>query len=350
MASKSEQLAPMTQFRSSNTQVSWRYQQVTISGHAMKTINFMDTSPNMFMVQNPNSATIYVGITSAPTSSNYEWKIASNTSKTFGRPISTKELFLLNTSSVDITINLFSVLDKFDLSLLADMTVNIDDNIASEIKGDGIINGFGNGVSLPRGTNHLGSVSIDNALTMSMDAETKSAITGTNDSFDKLIKGSEVSGLTNLFTICKHLNALMGDTNPTSLEELKEALTLVKNATQEVRSAVNSLSTVVSGGSVEPRFTMIYSDNKYEWNDGLYVEHLFSDYTQTPNYLILFSNDSDQTLQITFGTNDGYTSHQITLKAGESITDIPINFASIRITRSNTEKAVDYRLVFGHKE
>ena len=349
MASKSEQLAPMTQFRSSNTQVSWRYQQVTISGHAMKTINFMDTSPNMFMVQNPNSATIYVGITSAPTSSNYEWKISPNTSKTFGRPISTKELFLLNTSSVDITINLFSVLDKFDLSLLADMTVNIDDKIASEIKGDGIINGFGNGVSLPSGTNHLGSVSIDNEMTMSLDDQTKTAIANTDSLVAKLLDDNEIGGYTNLFSLAKHINALMGDTDPTSLEELKQAVDLVRTATVNVQSAVNSLSTVIGGGSVEARIDRIYSENVENLTDVTYKSIVFADYELQPNYLIMCVNDSEQTVVVRITQNDDTTSQDIKLKSGESLTDLPLNAKEISVSKTDLNNPISFRLVVAHK-
>ena len=116
MATSREQTAPFNQFRASQNMVSWRHQRVEVSGHGLKTLHFMDTNPNLFMIQNPTSATLYVGITTIPTVNNYEFKVAPNSSKTFGRPIPTDELYILNISNADVSINLFSVLDKFDLS------------------------------------------------------------------------------------------------------------------------------------------------------------------------------------------------------------------------------------------
>jgi len=242
-----EQTAPFNQFKTTAAGVSWRQQLLDISGNALKSITFLDTSPNMFMLQNPTGATLYIGISSTPTPENYEFKVLPNTSKLFGRPVPVKELFIYNISNADVTVNLFSVLDKFDLSILSDSTVRIDENLASEIKGDGICKGFSAGVSIPRGDNLIGKVDINNMPTMALPDAIQTSLDALKSDNDNLILGSERNGYTNLATVAKTVKEIRGGSDNTAtlsdivtgLNEVKTALGLVNSTVGEVRSSVN---------------------------------------------------------------------------------------------------------------
>lgn len=272
MATSREQTAPMKQFRSGESQISWRHQRVDISGRGLKTIHFMDTTPNMFMIQNPTDATLYIGITNIPTETHYEWKVNPNTSKTFGRPIACDELFILNTTNADVSINLFSVLDRFDLSLLTDMTVSLDQSIAEEIKGDGIIKGFGAGVSLPAGTNHIGEVGID--------SETSALINTLVGNFGTLLMKNNVANSVNLF---------------------------------DINETLQTLAATISGGS------SITSTLSKEQTGNHSMS--FADGGQNLK-VFYFTNDSENPITITWKETTATSNSSLTVKAGETINDI----------------------------
>lgn len=210
MSTRFETLRPHNQFRGSDNAVSWRHQQVNISGHGLKTINFSDTTPNMFMVQNPSAATLHIGISNIPTADSYEFRVNPNSSKTFGRPIQTTELFLLNMSNADITINLYSVLDVFDLGLMQDSTVTIEEGALKEIKGDGLVKGFAPGVGLPYGVNYLGKVDIDHVSDFGDTA--KDYLSG----LTAQLVDSMTNGFSEIKTILSNLNSGGGSATQTN--------------------------------------------------------------------------------------------------------------------------------------
>lgn len=153
---KSEQLGYMTQFPVNKDVSSWRQEEIRISGHELKTVHFTDSKPNMFYIQNPNDVYLLLGITKMPSENGYETRIDANSSSTFGRPVPTTTINLYNPSNKSVTITLFSVYDKFDITVLQNNSFNSE--IIGNIAFDGIIKGFSEGVPLPHGTNHLGIV------------------------------------------------------------------------------------------------------------------------------------------------------------------------------------------------
>lgn len=146
------------QFKASGSGIAWKHEEIHIAGNTLVTVHFDSTKPNMFMLQNPNNTVIHVGIKRIPSAKNYEFKIEMNSSATFGTPHATDRIYLLNKGSAEVTVSLFSVFDKFDMSILQTLSVDLSKTPVF----DGIINGFGNGVSLPSGTNKIGKVEVSN--------------------------------------------------------------------------------------------------------------------------------------------------------------------------------------------
>lgn len=105
---------------------SWRQHNVTIEPHEVYTLNFRDTTPNIFVVNNPNLALLKVGISSIPRTDSYEFKIEYNTTETFGRPIGTNNVYILNDSSIPVKIVVFSIVKDFEPSLLKNMNVALE--------------------------------------------------------------------------------------------------------------------------------------------------------------------------------------------------------------------------------
>lgn len=125
---------------------SWRKDEVTIESHETCTINFRDTMPNVFIIQNANAATLRVGISNLPRSNAYEFSVDKNTTEVVGRPIGTNNLYILNDSSVKVKILVFSIEKDFDPQILKNMSVSVE---SGNLETSSVISGFAEGVTLP---------------------------------------------------------------------------------------------------------------------------------------------------------------------------------------------------------
>ena len=134
------------QFPESLKLSSWRTLEVTLPAHGQRDIGFYDTNPNIFMVNNPNEATLKFGISKMPTTNKYEYKINYSSSDVFGRPTGTGHLYVLNDSSIEVSFTLFSITMDFDPAIMKGTNVLIDlDNLETRA----IIAGVNEGFKLP---------------------------------------------------------------------------------------------------------------------------------------------------------------------------------------------------------
>lgn len=285
MAFKGEQLGSLTQFPSSRNVTSWRQQEITISGNALKTVTFPETSPNMFFIQNYNDVALFVGITRTPTEKSHEFRVEQNNSMSFGRPVPTSNIFILNPSNKDVTITLFSVLDTFDINVLKNTF--IDMGVISSIAYDGIIHGYGNGVSLPSGSNHIGGVDVLNKVALT-------------DALTQTIEG-------------------MKDELEAVKEELKEANKKIVDILFYERESVSTPVTIN-----------------------------FANETFIPNYISFIANDSDNPLVVTLGLNSGAT-RTVSLTAGDIFGDIKADVVSMTIQPKTAGSSISFRALFGQR-
>lgn len=144
------------QFKKSS---SWRDDTITIKPGAVSELDFIDTTPNLFVCQNTTNETLHISIGSIPTLNNYEFKVGKNSVEPFGRPVPTRKLYVYNAGGMTATVKIFSIQDTFDLNILKNFNMSIDGGM--NVSTDGIVRGFQAGVSLPAGNNKLGSVEID---------------------------------------------------------------------------------------------------------------------------------------------------------------------------------------------
>ena len=137
---------------------SWREQTVVCSA-GVTDIDFIDSKPNQFIIQNITNTKLYIGISKIPSEKNYELCVEKNSTETWGRPTPTGKLFVYNPTNTEVTIKVFSVYNDFDMNVLKSMKVSFGD---VEVTTDGIVKAFGDDVSLPSGDNKLGKVEITN--------------------------------------------------------------------------------------------------------------------------------------------------------------------------------------------
>lgn len=155
--------------RQFNDLSSWREQTQIIKGGEVKEIDFTDTTPNMFIINNPNPATLKVSIDSIPRLNNYEFNVDKNSVKSFGKPTGTRKIYVFNTSASDVNIKLYSIKDTFDMNVVKDLIPSIEE---TTLKTDGVVKGFQAGVSLPAGNNTIGTVNVE--------SQVKTALTSLN--------------------------------------------------------------------------------------------------------------------------------------------------------------------------
>ena len=129
-----------------NNLSSWRKEEIKIKQHELYTLNYRDTMPNIFVVVNPNVAVLKIGITNLPRTDSFEFKVDYNSTETVGRPIGTHNLYILNDSSKDVTVTVFSIEQEFDPQILKNLNVNLQDY---EIQTSAVISGFKAGVAMP---------------------------------------------------------------------------------------------------------------------------------------------------------------------------------------------------------
>ena len=135
----------------------WREENITIEAGECYTVSYLQTKPNMFYLQNPNMTKLHVGISKLPTEKTYEFSIPENSSQAFGRPVGTQYLYIFNAGNLPASVKVFSIEDKFDLSILDNINLNVD-GITVDVAGDIAIKGFKEGVKLPSGDNTIGKV------------------------------------------------------------------------------------------------------------------------------------------------------------------------------------------------
>ena len=166
---------------------SWRHDDIIIAPHEVYTLNFRDTTPNVFVLNNPNQTTLKIGVNAIPRADSYEFRVEYNSTETIGQPHGTRYLYILNDSDSECKLKVFSIETIFNPEILKNMNVTLEGyNIITNTE----ISGFGVNASLPSGTNHIGAVNVDNnvwtagALTELMNAVKNVKINTEGASFD----------------------------------------------------------------------------------------------------------------------------------------------------------------------
>lgn len=187
---------------------SWREDILTIKGGEVFTLDFNDTTPNMFVVQNPNPVSLKISISSYPRTDSYEYKVDGNMTETMGRPISTNKIHILNDGSTDAVVRVYSINDTFDVQILKNMTVALNN---ATVETDGIIRGFSSGVSLPSGSNSIGNVGFNDTASVSIENILKYLNTLSSNSLS--IKDNQIGTADNTRDLLQILNGSYTGTN-----------------------------------------------------------------------------------------------------------------------------------------
>lgn len=322
---------------------SWRCNDVVIDPHETFCIDYLDTNPKMFLVVNANKCLLKGAISTIPTEDSYEFKVEYNCSEVFGRPTGTHKLYLLNDSDTQAGVKVFSV-EQFDPTVLKNLNVNLKDYV---LQTDTQIRGFGEGVSLPSGTNLIGYVGLSDAdktllnnlpniLSRANTIDEKaSTISG---HLNNLILSQSVAGKKNLFDLSVDLQnvkkAILGTGNPTEYINLYYLLNdVIAQRITEIKTVINKWENCNTVSVKRENISTSYNASTYS---RIRVHH--------------FTNDGENEIKLTLTKNNNPV--EITVKSGETFNDYSIESSqqncSIAIEPLNNGEEISYRILFDY--
>ena len=259
------------QFKITNA-ASWIEERVFIKPNGVTELTFTDFNPNMFMLQNNTNIELKISMSNYPTPDNYDRLITPHTMRNFGQPKPINILYFLNESNTSGYIKLWRLYDEFDLEINQSTDVTLPDIY---IEGQGVVKGFGTGVSLPSGNNKIGSVDVANIPT------------------DYAKEANQKDYTTTIENILSTLqNIGNSETVPTTITTFE--LTNITNET-----------VLSSGGKIN---------------------------------IEMLTNDGENPFSLIIKGAEDSTEHAITIKAGETLEDLKLNvsYAKVNAITSNS--------------
>jgi len=134
---------------------------VEIPAYSTNIVDYMDTKPNYFRVQNQGDATIYCGLASMPTDKSFDFSVKGQTMKMYAEPFKRPKLYLYNPSGSPVTAIVVSFQADFDPLAIALSEIQLDFSAAT-LEVDSTISSFK--AALPTGSNKIGKVDLDGAI------------------------------------------------------------------------------------------------------------------------------------------------------------------------------------------
>ena len=268
----------------------WRKDNVECKKGNVTTLWFKDTQPNIMFIQNDSDTDLYVSIDHIPSRNDYAFKVKAHNNRLVARPYKTAQIYILNDGGTDISCTVWSIYDTFRPEMLNDFSVDkIDiasetlDEMISELKYDGVVRGFANGVKVPE-------------------------VTGIAENLSKLISNGAIANVVNLYNILNSLGTIAE-----KLQSIYDKQSHIKDIKPIDISTFSSSSTN----------TVINISSIYASGNRFRIGTISND-SKTRNLEISIIKDSDNSSFI--------------LKPDETLSDVWIDKAtSIRLTFNDTQ-------------
>ena len=269
-------------------------------------ISFIDTMPNVFIIQNTSQNELKISLSGVANTNNYEFKVPANTTKPIGSPIPKSQISIYNETTNTFTLRIFAVSAPLDLSIFNETNVKID---GAQVSTDGIVRGFETGLMLPSGTNTIGSVDLV--------AEVKTNIDSLKSNVSNLVSGANLASLlTELQTLNTFISSLISADIVEGKTNLKEILNAVSNKNTYCESVETTVTTSNPISITKNIIRIAY-----------------------------ISNDGTSDITATLTTDDG--TKVFTIKAGEVLSDIKCFSTHLEltgITDTFVRVAVEYEI------
>ena len=133
---------------------------VVIPAKSVTNVDYMETLPNYFRVQNHGTAAIYCSTANIPTMKSYDFMVSGGGMKMFAEPFNRARLYMYNPTTEPVEVVVLSFNADFDPLALALSDLEID--IPNSVEMNSVISAFG--TSLPEGNNTIGKVGFASVL------------------------------------------------------------------------------------------------------------------------------------------------------------------------------------------
>lgn len=281
---------------SDNINTKWRVSIVDIPPNSVKDILFANHKPNAFYIANNNNADLYISLTHTPTKTQHDLRLKRYDSDVFGRPIPTTAMYILNDSNEQVSVSVYSAENMFDMSVLKNFNVAIEESTLEAIAYDGVIRGVASGVKIP----------VEGTFTAQFPENLKVEFP---KNAEVTVKGEVLS---NLVQIATFLSQLIGNESSGNYKNLYSIL-----------EAINNLQTNIGTSS----FTRAKGGVQITAGE---VPYNFGE-------IDFLTNDSDDDLTVTITLNEGTT--EIILKSGDVLNDIKITGSKLGFSSSGAINA-----------
>lgn len=260
----------------------------TVPAFSITTIDYLDTKPNYFRVQNRGTTELYCSTNNMPTTKHYDFAVPGKKMKMFAEPYNRTRLYIFNPSGTDVEVAVLSFQAEFEPLTLALSEIEVE--MPSSFESSMAINSFN--TSLPAGNNTIGKVEVTNGPAAADITSIKDDMGENLLKFDTLMGPARVAGKTNLYDIMLALQALAASDYVPGIHTFEE---------QEKST----------------------DTNLYNGSQTMYCD------------VHLLTNDGAGNLTVKIKCENDTSVRTLTLKPGESITDLKLKCGLLAVSGTN---------------
>ena len=263
----------------------------TVAAFSITTIDYLDTKPNYFRVQNRGTTEIYCSTNNMPTTKHYDFAVAGKKMKMFAEPYNRTRLYIFNPSGSDVEVAVLSFQAEFEPLTLALSEIEVE--MPKEFETSMAITSFN--APLPAGNNKIGKVEI-------------------------------IDGVSDVTVEAIELNT----------ENTVEALgSLITNNTNTGHVNLANIIAAIEALSAREFATKVSTFDAKNQNNIAYLYHSNSSANSRKCHIHMLKNDGDGDLEINIKGKEDTNTHYITLKPGESITDFKVDCILLSVSGTN---------------
>lgn len=260
----------------------------TVPAFSITTIEYLDTKPNYFRVQNRGTTELYCSTNNMPTTKHYDFAVPGKKMKMFAEPYNRTRLYIFNPSGSDVEVAVLSFQAEFDPLTLALSEIEVE--VPSNFEVTTSITSFN--APLPTGNNKIGKVEVTNGPAAADITRIKEGVEKNLLKFDTLMGTAREAGVTSLYDILLSLETV----------SLFDFVPSIKTFEEKDK---NTTTDIVEGTSSH-----------------YYVVHMLT-------------NDGTGNLTVHFKAKEDLSESTITLKPGESITDFKCYGSLLSVSGTN---------------
>ena len=285
----------------------------TVPAFSITTIDYLDTKPNYFRVQNRGTTEIYCSTNNMPTTKHYDFAVAGKKMKMFAEPYNRTRLYIFNPSGSDVEVAVLSFQAEFEPLTLALSEIEVE--MPKDFESSMAITSFN--APLPTGNNKIGKVEVTNGPTAADVTVLKenTQVTAENTESAKTLSQTIVNLLGELLSP----TVVNGKTNLLSIMQGFESLTQIL---EEGLSPIYYQSHTLSF-------------DKKNQNEEIILMGMKTASVSNPITIKMLTNDGEGDFLLKMKADSDTSETSLALKPGESIRDLRLYANYVAVSGTN---------------